>query len=99
MENQTKVNIALIITMIAGFTVVGVINIEPTHYCESKQIKAYCTSVSPSGITCYTLPAKTGGKQCSEGWKEIPQIPIEIPLSGIGNSQRIVCDKEGCKNR
>ncbi len=44
---------------------------EPTHECHSRELKAYCFDLSSTGKTCYTLPAKTGGKRCTEGWQEI----------------------------
>ena len=77
MENQTKINAAFIIALIATWTYVGVSGVEPTHYCESRELKAYCSSLSSTSKTCYTLLAKTGGKRCTEGWKEIPELTIE----------------------
>ena len=44
METQTKINsaIAAIILLIAGYVVVGDQGLEPTHYCESRELKMYC---------------------------------------------------------
>lgn len=74
---------------------------EPTHYCDSRELKAYCFSLSDSQITCYTLPEKTGGKRCSEGWKKI-LVPIEtttttqttIPYNS--GAQKYLCDQTKC---
>lgn len=95
------VGIGVIFTLIVGFAVVGVLSIEPTHYCETKQIKAYCTELSGSGVTCYTLPVKTGGKRCDEGWKAIPILPktSETTINPDGRSNELICTKDGCRTR
>ena len=85
METQTKVNAGLISTiliMIASFTTYVVlddegIELEPTHYCESRNATMYCARTTAQ----YCRPSMTttiGSKRCIEGWKLIPEIE-EIP--------------------
>ena len=101
MEN--KLTITAIILMIAGFTYFGISGQESTHYCQSREIKANCLDLSSTGKTCYTFPAKTGGKRCTEGWKEIPfietvSISDDLPdVSEQKNLKRMHCKNEGCK--
>ena len=98
MENQTIANILLTLAIIGAFIYVGEtdefgvpIN-EPTHECRDKEIKAYCYSISSSGITCYTQPDKTGGKQCRGGqWEEFSVI-----VSGTYSGNREHCNSKGC---
>ncbi len=71
MENKILTGIVALLVILQGYQLVG--DREPTHYCESREIRAYCYELSSTLKTCYTLPAKTGGKRCSE-WKEIPFI-------------------------
>lgn len=73
METQTYINIGLILALISSFVYTGVQGEEPTHYCESRELIAHCFTLSTTLKTCYTLPARTGGKRCTEGWKEIPK--------------------------
>lgn len=72
MENQTKINsvIVIILLAIAGYTLVGDQNQEPTHYCEEREIKAFCYSLSSTMKTCYTEMNRTGGKRC-DVWRKI----------------------------
>ncbi len=93
MENQTKLNIAVILTLIATLTYVGVSEMTdtPTHYCEERQIKAYCYELSSTMKTCYTLPGKIGGKRC-DIWKEIPEPEITEVSSGYSGKEYI-CPK------
>ena len=101
METQGKINIALIIALIAGFTYTGISDVEPTHYCEVRELKAYCFDLSGTEKTCYTLPEKTGGKRCSSLWKEIPATPTTI-AGGAGEANpalagaKYICDSEDC---
>ena len=76
METSTKVTSVIIalLVVIQGYQLVG--DREPTHYCEERELKAYCYDLSSTMKTCYTLPAKTGGKRCIE-WKEIPFLEEE----------------------
>ncbi len=76
MEKATVALIIATLALISNFTNIGLTDKEPTHYCESRELKAYCFDLSSTLKTCYTLPAKTGGKRCTETWKEIPLIPI-----------------------
>ena len=50
---------------------------DPNYYCDSRLAKAYCFELSSTLKTCYTLPAKTGGKLCSEGWQTISEPAIQ----------------------
>lgn len=94
METQTKVNIGFgaVIVLVASFVLVG--NIEPTHYCESREIKMYCAKTTAK--YCYpVLETRLGSKKCEEGWKEIPFIEqIEVISSGLG---KIHCDNKECR--
>lgn len=74
MENQTIVNIGLVslLVLILTFQIVGDINLEPTHYCEDKQIKAFCYTLSSTNKTCYTQINNGGAKLCYSLWKPIP---------------------------
>lgn len=96
METQTIINSAIIMALVAGFAIVGVTDKEPTHYCEDKQLKAYCYDFSSTMRTCYTLPAKAGGKLCGAEWKEIPFVPEEIKVAKAGIAEKIVCSPSGC---
>ncbi len=99
METQTKVFsvIAAILFLISGYAIVGDIDLEPTHYCEEREIKAFCYSLSSTMKTCYTQMNKTGGKRC-DVWKEIGnvEIPIIEPNITHHNSKQIRCDQEVC---
>jgi len=101
METQTKFNIGIILALVASFSIVGLTNLEPTHYCESRQIKAYCHSLSPTEKTCYTLPNNTGGRRCTEGWQIIPFMPEEVPekenvIKSKHNGKVSICNQENC---
>lgn len=78
MINQTRLNIIVgIILLIGGYVLVGDISLEPTHYCEEREIKTFCYSLSSTMKTCYTKMNKTGGKRCNV-WKEIGKAEEEI---------------------
>ena len=79
-------------------TISAISDQEPSHYCLSREIKAYCYDLSSTEKTCYTLPEKIGGKRCTEGWKEIPFIEtvISIPSSQISDSNKIHCNNQDC---
>jgi len=96
MENQTKMNAALIVALIATWSFVGVTNIEATHYCESRELTANCLDMSSTGKTCYTLPGKTGGKRCTEGWNEIPLYESRPIVPTSSNSKQYLCDSQRC---
>ena len=70
---------------------------EPTHECDSRELKAYCFDLSSTGKTCYTLPNKIGGKRCTEGWKEIEK-DIEVPLFKTDVSQW-ECNSKECVSK
>lgn len=71
METSTKVLsvIVSLLVVIQGYQLVG--DIEPTHYCKSRDLKMGCLRLSSTNKTCYN---EDGGKRCTEGWKEIPEI-------------------------
>ena len=96
METQTIINVALMVALIGTFTYVGVEGQEPTHYCESRELTAYCYSFSPSTITCYTLPGKIGGKRCTENWKEIDFQEVINTNNAI---KEYSCDNKECKEK
>ncbi len=96
METENKVISGILLTILA-FTIVGNLTKEPTHYCLTKEFKAYCYELSDSKVTCYTQPEKTGGKQCRGGqWElipeeeETPQIKYKSPSGGLHHT------KDGC---
>ena len=74
---------------------------EPTHECDSRELKAYCFDLSSTGKTCYTLPDKIGGKRCTEGWQEIEEdieediVPQYNHLYQI-NTNECECNISGC---
>jgi len=96
MEVQTKIN-AVIITMLLGFTTLVVIDdsgveLEPTHYCESKEIKMHCFRTT--AMYCYPKEnTRIGSKKCVEGWKEIVDAPISIRKS---NALQFDCNHKDC---
>lgn len=98
METEGKTTIGILLALIATFLLVGDTDLEPTHYCEIKEIKAHCFEISSSGITCYTQPNKIGGKQCRGGqWEEIPEEIENIKKSNYGApSGDIHCTNKGC---
>ena len=87
-----------IIAVVITFIQVGDLDLEPTHACLIKEIKAYCYSLSDSGVTCYTQPEKTGGKQCRGGqWELIPEVPEpEFKVTTTPNRNRIHCTSKNC---
>ena len=93
-------SIVAITLLIYSFIQVGDLDLEPNYACGEKVIKAYCYSLSSSGVTCYTQPDRTGGKQCRGGlWEEISFIPSEIPSetsSHLSGSKRVHCSNKGC---
>ncbi len=97
METQTKINsaIAIIILMISGYVVVGDQSLEPTHYCEEREIKAFCYSLSSTMKTCYTEMNNTGGKRC-DVWKEIGSMESEEILPKQSNVMKWLCDQNDC---
>ena len=102
MDTQKGINAGLILALIATWTYMGVIDLEPNYYCEDREIKAYCYDFSSTMKTCYTLPGKTGGKRCSSLWKEIPQIQVEPEVSAEINEirttpgRRWICGPVNC---
>jgi hypothetical protein len=66
----------------------GGVQPNPTHYCESKQIKQYCFSTTAT--RCYSNPTKTSWNTCSEGWKQIPQPQV------VETAQQYLCSVSGC---
>ena len=84
-----------ILFVVASFLQVGDPDLEPTHYCLNKEIKAYCYELSDSKVTCYTQPERTGGKQCRGGQWEL--IPKETkPEYKTSSSGRVHCTSKGC---
>jgi len=67
---------------------------EPTHQCDSRELDAYCFSISPTEKTCYTLPENQRGKRCTEGWKEKFQ-PVEVIVTGKPIGEQYLCDTFG----
>ena len=88
-------DIGIILVMIVGFTTIIVtddygIVLEPTHYCEDRELKMYCDHLSSTNITCYPSKLPKGYKRCSSLWQEIPVIKEDF------GSSLIQCDNKGC---
>ena len=104
METQDIINIGVIsalVLMIAGFTIVTVldddgIELEPTHYCESRTIKMYCARTT--AMYCYPKNnTRVGSRKCVEGWELIPEpIPKVIKVRKGGSGAGEVCDSKVC---
>lgn len=93
MKTQKIINVGLIIALLTTWGYIGVADKQPNYYCDDLQVKAHCYDISSTGGTCYTLPAKTGGKRCLSVWQEIPIIPKEI----IGNNpNQWLCNNIKC---
>ncbi len=101
METQQKViNIvfATILAALAGFATIIVlddegIELEFTHYCESRQLKMYCARTT--AMYCRpSLNTTRGSKKCNEGWK---LIPIAVPKEQYSGTQTgEVCNSQKC---
>ena len=59
--------VALAVALVASLF--GNIQPDPTHFCESKQVKSYCFSLSKT--RCYRSPEKDTWKVCDEGWQAV----------------------------
>ena len=97
MENQTKINIGLLIALIATWSYVGLEGLEPTHYCESREVTSHCFDLSSGDepYRCYTNPTLTSWKTCSGGWDEIPENKV-IEQKPVGSRRKWLCDVEKC---
>ena len=75
MELSTKIlsGMVALLLLIDGYQMVS--SGEPTHYCESREIKSNCLRISSTNKTCYSIEK---GWRCTEGWKKIPFKEIEI---------------------
>jgi len=98
METQTIINSALILALITTWSYVGISGLEPTHYCEDREITAYCYKLSSTNKSCYTVSITEGQKICSNGWKEIPiKIFSEKNISYDKVGIQYICGKYGCE--
>ena len=68
---------------------------EPTHQCDSRELLAYCFSLSPTEKTCYTLPNDIGGKRCTEGWAETFK-ETEVISTGAAIGKQYHCSTTEC---
>ena len=98
MESKTK-NYTMVVLSIALLASLG-FNVMPeaTHYCEERELKAYCFSLSDTLKTCYTLPAKQGGKRCLKGWQKVEgELEIESKLKYQQQKEvKYLCDNNNC---
>lgn len=104
MENQTKINWAMLVIMLTGFTTIVVtddkgMELESTHYCESKGVATYCFDVRDYGLQkdyrcLWNENNLRRFNSCPSGWKEIPK---DIPEGQNINSKRIHCIYPGCE--
>ncbi len=85
-----------ILFVVASFLQVGDTDLEPTHYCLNKEIKAYCYDLSDSKVTCYTQPERTGGKQCRGGTWELISIIEEEEAPQYTGPTYFPCTSKGC---
>ena len=101
METQTFINLGIVMLMLVGFTTVivlddGGIELRPTHYCQSRELRMYCARTT----AMYCRPSNTtnlGSKKCSEGWELIPEpIPKVIKAREGGSGAGEVCDSKVC---
>lgn len=98
METKDTIWVTAILLLIGGYAIVS--NIDPTHYSDSLQEKRYCDRLSSTNKTCYPTPLTTIGKKyASDGWKEIPFMPEDIPepRTSTHNAQREICTPYGRK--
>jgi hypothetical protein len=91
-EKKTIAIGALSLALILSFTYIGVSGKQPNYYCSDKQQIAYCESLSSTGVTCYTLPGRLGGRTCSGGWKGIDYEQTAKVLK----AQEVLCTERGC---
>ena len=103
MEAQTKINTGVILSILAMWTYVGVIDLNPNYYCESRELTAHCYSLSSTNKTCYTLPSNQGGKRCTEGWRSFSATITNDPNQHIyeqssveGTQWKCSADPYGC---
>ncbi len=88
-ETKTIAGMTLLILLGLGFALVGNVDLEPNHYCEDRQIMAYCYTLSSTSKTCYTQPGRLGGKRCGLPWQQIAEEGVDEPkivLDPIGPS-------------
>ena len=96
-KDYTMVGLSMVLLVALGFNAIP----EPTHQCDSRELEAYCFSLSSTNKTCYTLPANTGGKRCSSLWQEIPMSytsetkPSATQLKA-SNANKWSCNTKGC---
>ena len=87
-KNYVMIGLSIVLLVSLGFNIMP----EPTHQCDSRELKAYCFDLSSTGKTCYTLPNYSGAKRCTEGWKEIyREIIITKHLY-----KQYLCDTKEC---
>lgn len=94
MESKNYIMIGLSIALLVslGFNTMPA----PTHYCDSRELKAYCFDLSSTGKTCYTLPNFVGGKRCTEGWKEFIKEKQNTQLVTSSIYKQWKCNNDGC---
>ena len=97
METKEKVEIGIIIALIAGFVIMGIE--DPTHYCEVREIKMYCSELTKYyGLENGKCINPDGNRLCRSGWEEIPSLDTTTIIdTTIQPSNRFVCDKITCK--
>ncbi len=99
MITSQKVIIGVLVT-IAGFMLFG--SIEPTHYCEDREMKMYCSELTKYyGLENGKCINPDGNRVCRSGWEEIPILDTTTTsttttIQAIGNRFE-VCDKITCK--
>jgi len=69
-KDYTIITLSILLLASVGLNVMP----EPNYKCDSRELKAFCFDLSESGKTCYTLPKYTGGKRCTEGWKDLNKV-------------------------
>ena len=86
-KNYVMIGLSMALLISLGFNAIP----ESTHYCDSRELKAYCFDLSSTGKTCYTLPERIGGKRCTEGWQVLKSTnPVEI------SSKQYLCNNQEC---
>ena len=96
METKEKVEIGIIIALIAGFVIIGIE--EPTHYCEVREMKMYCSELTKYyGLENGKCINPDGNRVCRSGWEEIPILDTTTTTIQPTGNRFEVCDKITCK--
>ena len=90
-----------LILLISTFLNVGDPYLEPNYFCESREVQAYCYSLSSTMKTCYIEEDKSSKRVCTNDvWQPIPVVDVvtEVPASPVVRSEsgKVTCSASGC---